>query len=122
MFRCAAASADAVIVNDGLGPTVNDLSQKMAVEAAGVELVPHADWLARMEAFCERRGLVMPPNNRKQALLSSMAEFIDNPIGTACGFAHEIDGTPFIFTPGVPREMRRMLEEQVIPWLPSHSG
>lgn len=121
-FRRAAARADAVIVNGGLGPTVDDLSQEMAAEAAGVELVLHADWLARMEAFYERRGRVMPPNNRKQALLPSTAEFIDNPIGTACGFALEIDGTPFIFTPGVPREMRRMMEEQVIPRLLSRSG
>ena len=121
-FRRAAARADAVIVNGGLGPTVDDLSQEMAAETAGVELVLHAEWLARMEAFYQRRGRAMPPNNRKQALLPSTAECIDNPIGTACGFALEIDGTPFIFTPGVPREMRRMLEEQVIPRLLSRSG
>ena len=64
-----------------------------------------------------RRGRVMPPNNRKQAMLPANAEFIDNPIGTACGFAVTIGKARFFFTPGVPREMRRMLDEQVIPRL-----
>jgi nicotinamide-nucleotide amidase len=59
----------------------------------------------------------MPPNNRKQAMLPANAEFIDNPIGTACGFAVTIGNARFFFTPGVPREMRRMLDEQVIPRL-----
>jgi nicotinamide-nucleotide amidase len=64
-----------------------------------------------------RRGRVMPPNNRKQAMLPANAEFIDNPIGTACGFAVTIGKARFFFTPGVPREMRRMLDEQLIPRL-----
>src|SRR3977135_4571378 len=59
----------------------------------------------------------MPANNKKQAMLPENAEFIDNPIGTACGFAVTIGKARFLFTPGVPREMRRMLDEQVIPRL-----
>jgi nicotinamide-nucleotide amidase len=59
----------------------------------------------------------MPANNQKQAMLPENAEFIDNPIGTACGFAVTIGKARFWFTPGVPREMRRMLDEQVIPRL-----
>ncbi len=116
-FRQAAARADAVIVNGGLGPTVDDLSQEVAAQAAGVELVLHEAWLARMEEFYRRRNRVMPPNNRKQAMLPSNAEFIDNPVGTACGFAVTIGKARFFFTPGVPREMRRMIDEQVIPRL-----
>ncbi|HJQ58008.1 MAG TPA: CinA family nicotinamide mononucleotide deamidase-related protein [Vineibacter sp.] len=116
-FRLAATRADAVIVNGGLGPTVDDLSQEVAAQAAGVELVLHEPWLARMEDFYRRRNRVMPPNNRKQAMLPASAEFIDNPIGTACGFAVTIDKARFYFTPGVPREMRRMIDEQVIPRL-----
>jgi nicotinamide-nucleotide amidase len=121
-FRLAAARADAVIVNGGLGPTVDDLSQEVAAEAAGVPLVLHEPWLARMEAFYARRNRPMPLNNRKQAMLPEAAEFIDNPIGTACGFVVTIEGTRFYFTPGVPREMRRMLDEQVLPRLLASSG
>ncbi len=64
----------------------------------------------------------MPPNNRKQAMLPATAEMIDNPVGTACGFALDIGKARFFFTPGVPRELRRMLEEQVIPRLLARSG
>ena len=121
-FERAAARADAVIVNGGLGPTIDDLSQEIAARAAGVDLVLHEEWLGRMEAFFTRRARVMPPNNRKQAMLPATAEMLDNPIGTACGFALDIGKARFLFTPGVPRELKRMLEEQVIPRLLARSG
>ena len=121
-FREAGARADAVIVNGGLGPTVDDLSQEVAAQACGVPLVLSEYWMQRMSESYARRGRVMPANNRKQALLPEGAEFIDNPIGTACGFAVTIGNARFLFTPGVPREMRRMLDEQVIPRLLKMSG
>ena len=121
-FRLAAERADAVIVNGGLGPTVDDLSQEVAAEAVGVKLMLHEPWLARMEAFYARRNRPMPANNRKQAMLPDGAEFIDNPIGTACGFAVTIGRARFYFTPGVPREMRRMLDEQLLPRLLASAG
>src|SRR6266511_2102067 len=121
-FQLAAERADAVIVNGGLGPTVDDLSQEVAAQAAGVDLVLNEEWLARMGEFFRRRSRVMPPNNKKQAMLPVSAEVIDNPIGTACGFALDIGKARFFFTPGVPRELRRMLEEQVIPRLLARGG
>jgi nicotinamide-nucleotide amidase len=121
-FVQASERADAVIVNGGLGPTVDDLSQEIAAKAAGVELILCQEWLTRMEDFFRRRSRVMPPNNTKQAMLPTTAELIDNPVGTACGFALDIGGARFFFTPGVPRELRRMLEEQVIPRLLARSG
>jgi len=121
-FKLASQRADAVIVNGGLGPTIDDLSQEIAAQAAGVELVLNEEWLHTMEEFFRRRSRVMPPNNRKQAMLPSTAEVIDNPIGTACGFALDIGRARFFFTPGVPRELRRMLEEQIIPRLLAKSG
>ncbi len=121
-FQLASARADAVIVNGGLGPTVDDLSQEIAAQAAGVELVLHEEWLAKMKDFFAKRARTMPPNNVKQAMLPSTAEMLDNPIGTACGFALDIGKARFFFTPGVPRELRRMLEEQVIPRILARSG
>jgi len=64
----------------------------------------------------------MSPNNHKQAMLPTTSEILDNPIGTACGFAMDIGKARFFFTPGVPRELRRMLEEQIIPRLLAKSG
>jgi len=121
-FRLAGTRADAVIVNGGLGPTVDDLSQEIAAQAAGVGLVLDEAWLIRMEEFFTGRSRIMPPNNRKQAMLPEGSEFLDNPIGTACGFALDIGKARFFFTPGVPRELRRMLEEQIIPRLLARSG
>jgi nicotinamide-nucleotide amidase len=121
-FQLAARRADAVIVNGGLGPTVDDLSQEVAARAAGVELVLHDAWLARMQDFFARRMRTMPPNNVKQAMLPATAERLDNPVGTACGFALDIGKARFFFTPGVPGELRRMLEEQVIPRILARSG
>jgi nicotinamide-nucleotide amidase len=121
-FLHAGERADAVIVNGGLGPTIDDLSQEIAARAAGVELVLSEEWLTTMEAFFLRRSRVMSPNNKKQAMLPETAEILDNPIGTACGFAMDIGKARFFFTPGVPRELRRMLEEQIIPRLLARGG
>ena len=121
-FRLASGRAEAVIVNGGLGPTVDDLSQEVAAQAAGVDLVLNEAWLATMESFFTKRSRIMPPNNRKQAMLPAGAELIDNPVGTACGFALDIGQARFFFTPGVPRELHRMLEQQVIPRLLVRSG
>jgi nicotinamide-nucleotide amidase len=121
-FQLASQRADAVIVNGGLGPTVDDLSQEVAAQAAGVDLVLNEEWLSKMEDFFSKRSRIMPPNNRKQAMLPATAEVIDNPVGTACGFAMDIGRARFFFTPGVPRELHRMLEQQVIPRLLARSG
>src|SRR5438132_9634764 len=121
-FQLAGARADAVLVNGGLGPTVDDLSQEVAAQAAGVELVLHEGWLARMEEMFQRRSRIMPPNNRKQAMLPATAEMIDNPVGTACGFAIDIGKARFFFTPGVPRELRCMLQDEIVPRLLKRAG
>src|SRR5688572_20187538 len=121
-FRLAGERADAVIVNGGLGPTVDDLSQEIAAKAAGVELALSQEWLSRMESYFARRSRAMPPNNVKQAMLPKGAEVLDNPVGTACGFAVDIGRARFFFTPGVPRELRRMLEGEIVPRLLARSG
>ena len=121
-FDTAAGRADAVIVNGGLGPTVDDLSQEVAAEAAGVPLALRPEWLENIQAFYRRRNREMPPNNRKQAMLPEGAELIDNPVGTACGFALDIGGARFFFTPGVPSELDVMTEDQLIPRLRAMSG
>jgi len=113
----AANRADAVIVNGGLGPTIDDLSQEVAAQAAEVELELYQPWFKRIKAWYEARGRVMPDSNIKQAMLPAGSEFIDNPIGTACGFAINIGDTRFFFTPGVPKELHRMLDEQILPRL-----
>ncbi len=121
-FHLAGQRADAVIVNGGLGPTVDDLSQQAAAQAAGVELELSRQWLDRIEAWYIARDRKMPAGNVKQAMLPVGSQWIDNPVGTACGFAMDLGGARFFFTPGVPMELRRMLEEQILPRLQAMRG
>lgn len=109
--------ADVLIVNGGLGPTSDDLSALAAATAAGVELQIHPEWLAKMEAFFASRGKPMAPSNRKQAEIPAGAEMIDNPVGTACGFAIELNRCWIFFTPGVPSEYKVMVTDQILPRL-----
>ncbi|QGH62862.1 nicotinamide mononucleotide deamidase-related protein YfaY [Serratia proteamaculans] len=109
--------ADVLIVNGGLGPTSDDLSALAAASACGVELVEHAQWLARMEAYFAERGRPMAASNRKQAQIPANAEMLDNPVGTACGFALKLNRCTMFFTPGVPSEFKVMVEQQIVPRL-----
>jgi len=114
-FRQLGASADVVLCTGGLGPTVDDLTTEVAAEVLGAELRLDEAALAHMEGLWKNRGRAMPENNRKQALIPAPAEVLENPIGTAPGFAVRIDRAWFFFMPGVPREMKRMFAEQVVP-------
>ena len=109
--------ADVLIVNGGLGPTSDDLSAQAAAKAAGVDLVMHEAWLTKMEAFFAGRGRKMADSNRKQAEIPRGAEMLDNPVGTACGFALELNRCWIFFTPGVPSEYKVMVEDQILPRL-----
>ncbi len=121
-MEIAASLSDAVIVNGGLGPTVDDLTQEVAAKIAQVELELNQEWLDHIANWYHSRGRVMPENNRKQALLPAGSELIDNPIGTACGFALNIDGVRLFFTPGVPKELYMMLDREIIPRLQNLRG
>ncbi|CAI2516679.1 CinA-like protein [Serratia ficaria] len=109
--------ADVLIVNGGLGPTSDDLSALAAATASGVGLVEHAEWLARIEAYFAERGRPMAASNRKQAQIPANAEMLDNPVGTACGFALRLNKCLMFFTPGVPSEFKVMVEQQIVPRL-----
>ena len=109
--------ADVLIVNGGLGPTSDDLSALAAAHACGVELAMQQDWLEQMEAWFASRGRIMAASNRKQAEIPANAELIDNPVGTACGFALQLNRCWMYFTPGVPSEFKVMVEQQIIPRL-----
>ncbi|PRD16710.1 nicotinamide mononucleotide deamidase-related protein YfaY [Pantoea coffeiphila] len=111
--------ADVLIVNGGLGPTSDDLSSLAAATAAGVGLQIHPEWLAKMEAYFASRGKPMAPSNRKQAEIPVGAEMLDNPVGTACGFAIQLNRCWIFFTPGVPSEFKTMVNGEILPRLKS---
>ena len=109
--------ADVLIVNGGLGPTSDDLSAQAAATACGVELELQPAWLEKIAAFFASRGRPMAPSNRKQAEIPAGSELIDNPVGTACGFAVTLNDCWIFFTPGVPSEFKVMVEQQILPRL-----
>ncbi len=117
ILRERSEQADVLIVNGGLGPTSDDLSALAAATAKGEGLVMHEEWLAQMERFFSDRGRVMAPSNRKQAEIPASAELVDNPVGTACGFAIQLNRCLMFFTPGVPSEFKMMVEQQILPRL-----
>lgn len=114
-FKEMSARADVVLVTGGLGPTTDDLSAEAAAKAAGTELALDEQALREIEAFFKLLDRPMTDSNRKQAYLPKTAERLPNPVGTAPGFTLEIDGCRFFFMPGVPSEMKRMLNDQVLP-------
>ncbi|WP_219351695.1 nicotinamide mononucleotide deamidase-related protein YfaY [Citrobacter sp. Colony219] len=117
ILRERSEHADVLIVNGGLGPTSDDLSALAAATAKGEGLVLHEAWLAEMARFFRERGRVMAPSNSKQAELPASAEFINNPVGTACGFAVKLNRCLMFFTPGVPSEFKVMVEHEILPRL-----
>lgn len=114
-LRNAQQKVGCVIVTGGLGPTVDDITTQAAAEALRRKLVLNKIALKAMEERFRKYDRKMSPNNIKQAYLPSGSTIIPNPIGTACGFYLARSNTLFFFLPGVPREMKRMFEESVIP-------
>lgn len=98
--------ADVLIVNGGLGPTSDDLSALAAAQACGVELEMQQGWLEQMEAWFASRGRVMAASNRKQAEIPANAELIDNPVGTACGFALQLNRCWIFSRPAFPLSLK----------------
>lgn len=114
-MREAAQSADLCLVSGGLGPTTDDLTAACAALAAGVQLVRRPELAERLEAFFAERGRALVEANLKQADLPAGAVVLDNPIGTAAGFAVQLGPCWLFSMPGVPRELRQMMLEQVEP-------
>lgn len=115
ILRECSEQADVLIVNGGLGPTSDDLSALAAATAKGEGLILHPEWLDTMTRFFAERGRPMAESNRKQAEIPASAEMINNPVGTACGFAIQLNRCLMFFTPGVPSEFKVMVEQEILP-------
>ena len=108
LIREIAARADCCICTGGLGPTVDDLTAEAVAIASEQPLQFDEIAFKQIEAYFFRRQRPMPAINRKQAFLPLQSVRIDNPVGTAPGFALKIQRCWFVFLPGVPSEMKAM--------------
>lgn len=114
--------SDLVITTGGLGPTVDDVTREAVARATGRALALYPECLAQIEAIFARWGRVVGENNRRQAHLPGGAIPIQNPVGTAPGFILETEEGTVIALPGVPREMERLMQEAVLPYLRGRIG
>ncbi len=114
-FQRAAERSDVVLVSGGLGPTRDDLTVQVLAETFGRKLVLDEPSLEAIRTFFSQFGREMSPNNEKQAWFPEGGEVLPNPIGTAPGCMLDVQGTLFFCMPGVPRELYRMMDEQVLP-------
>ncbi len=121
-LRQALARADLVITTGGLGPTVDDVTREAVARVTGRPLVLFPHLLAQIEVYFARTGATMSDNNRRQAYLPKGSIPIENPVGTAPAFIVEDEEGTIITLPGVPREMRYLMEQAVAPYLQKRLG
>lgn len=113
----AKEKSDVVLVTGGLGPTHDDITKKTLVRYFNTELVENKDVLDNIRTLFEKRSRKVTPLNEQQALVPKIAEVISNNYGTAPGMWIESEKKIFIIMPGVPYEMKPMMENFVIPRL-----
>lgn len=118
----ALARVDVVITSGGLGPTEDDLTRQVAAEVTGRELVLHQDLLEQIQRIFWNRKLTFKENNKRQAYIPEGAIPIENPQGTAPGYIIETDRGTLISIPGVPREMKYLMQHSVLPYLKRKQG
>lgn len=127
--------SDIVITTGGLGPTRDDLTKEAAAEFLGREMFLDEETVSNLKAYFEPRGLTVNEGNKRQAYFPVGSTILPNANGTAPGLILRFDGKerskisqPFeqerhlIILPGPPREMRPMLQEQVMPYLERLTG
>lgn len=114
-LRRLASFAKIIICTGGLGPTTDDLTTEAVAATMGVPLHRDDVSLDHIRRRFEKLGRTMSETNAKQADFPEGATILANPIGTAPGFMVSLGGVQAFFMPGVPREMKRMFEEQIVP-------
>ncbi len=121
-LRDRLAVADAVIVTGGLGPTHDDLTRDAIAELMAVDLHLDHEVADLIRALFAARGRTMPENNLRQAMVPDGATVIRQTRGTAPGLICPVGDRVVYAVPGVPHEMRDMLERAVLPDLRDRMG
>jgi nicotinamide-nucleotide amidase len=112
--------ADLVITTGGIGPTEDDLTREVVADLVGAQLIFKEELMEQIESIFTRLGYRMPENNKKQAFIPDGAISIPNEIGTAPGFIIQKGSSLIVALPGVPKELKYLLNNQVIPYLKRH--
>ncbi len=107
-------ASDVLIVNGGLGPTIDDLTAQILSELTGQAIEENIIAKEHLINWCQRRRLALNDANLKQALLPAGVEVIPNPVGSAVGFSINHNDCLIICTPGVPNELKPMMEQTIV--------
>jgi nicotinamide-nucleotide amidase len=118
----ALTRADVIITTGGLGPTVDDMTREAVARATNQELVLDEMLLGQIRERFGKWGSPMSENNVRQAYIPRGALPIENPVGTAPVFIVETNSHYVISLPGVPREMKHLMETRILPWLRDKTG
>lgn len=113
---------DIVITSGGLGPTVDDVTREAIAQVTQRPLEFSQELLDQIAERFKRFGAEMSDNNRRQAMIPQGAIPVENPVGTAPIFILVIDRGVIMVLPGVPREMKHLLEHSLLPWLRDYMG
>ena len=109
--------SDVVITGGGLGPTQDDLTREIIAKVTGRELVLDRYLRDQIEHRFQRRGLIMTPNNERQAYIPQGALPVENPNGTAPSFIVEDPRGVIFALPGVPFELKWLFDNELVPYL-----
>jgi nicotinamide-nucleotide amidase len=115
-------NADVLIINGGLGPTTDDLTAQALALSCNLPLEQHPIALAHLEIWSEQRNTHLNQANLKQAMLPKGCDIVANRVGSAVGFKVTLNECQVFCTPGVPSELKIMLDEEIIPDLESQSN
>lgn len=107
--------ASIVLITGGLGPTKDDRTKAAICNFFGTQLVENKEVLDHIIELLSPRGIVINALNREQALVPATATVLMNKLGTAPGLLFHHEGTIFVFMPGVPFEMKYLMENEVLP-------
>ena len=119
-LETASKRARLVICTGGLGPTPDDITKKAICQFFESRLVLHKETLNHIRKLFEGRRLSMPATNRQQAMVPDNGRVISNPYGTAPGLFLELNNTWFYFLPGVPFEMKHLIDTRILPEILSY--
>ena len=121
-LELASSRADIIICTGGLGPTHDDVTRNAFVQYFKTELVRNDEVLEDIKSMLKRRGREMKKTHEDQAMVPKIADVIRNENGTAPGYWIEKNNKIFIVMPGVPYEMKSMMNNYVIPKLIEKMG
>ncbi|MFZ0390012.1 MAG: competence/damage-inducible protein A [Calditrichia bacterium] len=102
-----------ILLTGGLGPTHDDITKKTVADFFDLPLINNEETARKVEERFRSRGLNMPPINRSQSLVPEGAGLLDNPLGTAPGIVIRRQDKTVVLLPGVPREMRAIVDERL---------